>query len=55
MWRLRLFLLPLGFIFELLVLVTAWSLALVGTTKKAQNLHDWAVTKLPSLDWYIGE
>ena len=55
MWRLRLLLLPFGAVAELLFLAAAWTLTAVGATKKAQALHDWAVTKLPSLDWYIGE
>ena len=55
MRRLRLLVLPFGAAAELSVLLTAWCLAFAGQAARARKLHNWAVTTLPTLGWYMGE
>ena len=55
MRRMRLLALPFGAAAELSILLAAWCLALAGQEARAQKLHDWATTNLPTLDWYMGE
>jgi hypothetical protein len=54
MWRFRLFLLPLGAVFELLLLVVGWVLA-VAKPDIAIRLIGWATRTLPTLNWYFGD
>lgn len=52
MWRLKLLLLPFGAIAELTALATCWLLFVFGSKKKASEIHNWATSTLPTLDWY---
>ena len=55
MWRLKMLLLPAAAFAELLVLAACWVLAVCRATKAAGDMHDWATSTLPDLEWYITE
>ena len=55
MRRMRLLVLPFGAAAELFILLVMRCLAFAGQEARAQKLHDWATTNLPTLDWYMGE
>ena len=56
MWRLkifRIFLIPFGLLAELFIGVLLKILE-KGYPDKADKLLDWAITHIPSREWYVG-
>lgn len=53
MWRMKLFLLPVGAVAELMALAICWTLAIMGALRTSERIMNCATRTFPNLDWYF--